>query len=669
MSKNDILKEEIDYLNKCKDIINNKIVSNDSRIKEIVDSIDSSLYDYFNGDVKKATDEAHIIHSDDFVQLSRELLNEKSHLSLLVKENTYLEKMKGIPYFSRINFNDDSYYIGISSLFNDNNDLMIVDWRAPIADLYYESMIGDTYYKLENGKLIKGNLSLKRQFIIENGHLVDYIDNDLKIDDPILIKELAKSSSDKLKNIVSTIQVEQNKAIKADIYNDLLVLGVAGSGKTSVAMHRISYLIYRNSKIYNSNKIAVLSPNSYFYNYIDNILPSLGENNVMNFDITFLIEKALKKCNKNFKNKERFYIDLFNDYNLNKINIPKSKSLDDFISKEIKYYIKDINIKFYSFENSYKEICEYFSSNIKNKRLGEVIEDYHEFIINKVHKDYFKPDKKEINGLLYDIKHMFYKIDCFAILNKFLTNKYKENDALDYYDAVSLAYIVLKIYRIKDLDNYNHLVIDEIQDYSSVEMAIINMLFSCKKTMVGDLNQILSDKFDYNFKDCNKLELLNSYRSSKEIFDFINSIVPSNKSVSVMRHGNKPIINKCNDFKDEINKVIELLNSSEGTSAVICKNSKECSRWYKVLKDKINIKRVNDKCVSNVIISTIYECKGLEFDNVIIVDTDSNNYKCDIENNWLYIACSRAMHNLNLFYYGQITKFINKIDEEYYLVK
>ena len=290
----DILNKEKEYLKACFNIIDFKIEENDKNIKEIVDSIDSSLYDYFNGEIKKDTDAAHIAQNDDFYQLSKELLNEKSHLNLLIKENAYLDKMKINPYFSKINFNKEDYYIGISSLFDNENNLIIVDWRAPIADLYYESELGDTYYKLENGKVIKGILSLKRQFIMENKDLTDYIDNDLMIDDPLLIKELSRNSSDKLKNIVSTIQKEQNKAIKADIYNDLLVLGVAGSGKTSVAMHRISYLIYRNNKIYNSNKIAVLSPNSYFYNYIDSILPSLGENNVINFDITYLIEVILK---------------------------------------------------------------------------------------------------------------------------------------------------------------------------------------------------------------------------------------------------------------------------------------------------------------------------------------------------------------------------------------
>ena len=665
----DILNKEKEYLNNCLDIINFKLHENDKNIKEIVDSIDSSLYEYFNGEIKKDTDTAHIAQNDDFYQLSKELLNEKSYLNMLIKENACLDKMKINPYFSKINFNKEDYYIGISSLFDNENNLAIIDWRAPIADLYYESGLGDTYYKLENGKIIKGNLSLKRQFIIDNKELTDYIDNDLMIDDTILIKELSRNSSDKLKNIVSTIQKEQNKAIKADIYKDLLVLGVAGSGKTSVAMHRISYLIYRNNKIYNSNKIAVLSPNSYFYNYIDSILPSLGENNVMNFDITYLIEVILKKYNINFKNKERFYIDLFNDYKNNKLKEVNTVDLDKVISNEICNYIKYIDIKFYSFNNSHEDICQYFSSKLLNMGLKEAIGAYKEEILDKVYKDCFKPSKGEISALQEEINDIFYKIDCFSILNKFLNNKYKENDPLDYYDAVYLAYIILKVKNIKDFNIYNHLIIDEIQDYNNVEISIINKLFDCNKTMVGDINQKLHSTFTSEFKDYNKIELLNSYRCSKEIFDFINNLIPSNKTVSVMRSGKKPSIYKSNSFDDEIAKLTGLINNCDGTVAVICKNSKESNKWYKSLKEKIEVKRVNDKNKCNVLVCTIYECKGLEFDNVFVVDVDSNNYKYDIEKNWLYIACSRAMHNLNLLYCNEISNFISIINEKLYTKK
>jgi DNA helicase-2/ATP-dependent DNA helicase PcrA len=301
--------------------------------------------------------------------------------------------------------------------------------------------------------------------------------------------------------------------------------------------------------------------------------------------------------------------------------------------------------------------------------LKEAVEAYKEEILDKVYKEYFKPSKGEIRDLEEQIKQMFYKIDCFAILNKFLHNKYKENDPLEYYDAVYLAYIILKVRNIKDFNIYNHLIIDEIQDYNGIELSIINKLFDCKKTMVGDINQKLYSDFTSQFNDCNKLELLNSYRCSKEIFDFINNLIPSNKTISVMRNGNKPLIYKEKDFNGELNKVLALINSSEGTIAVICKNSKESNKLYKSLKEKIEVKRVNDKNKCNVLVCTIYECKGLEFDNVIVVDVDSNNYKYNIEKNWLYIACSRAMHNLNLLYCNNISSFIADINKDLYVEK
>lgn len=653
------------YLDDCKKQININISNNNKQIREISNSIDSSLYDFFKSEDNKGTDYEHMSSNDDFAMLSRDLLDEKSTWEILLKQNSYLEKMKKFPFFSKITFDKEDYYLGINTLFDSNNNIMIVDWRAPIADLYYESKVGDTYYKTERN-IIKGNLSLKRQFIIEKGTLIDYIDNNLMIDDPLLLNELSKNSSDKLKNIVSTIQLEQNKAIKADIDKNLLVLGVAGSGKTSVAIHRISYLIYRNSKEYSSNKIAILSPNSFFFNYIDNILPSLGEDNVINYDISYLIDIIIKNYNLRIEGKEKYFANLFDNYNKMKPIINNKKVLDEFIAKEIVKYIKDIDFKIYTLNISHKEICNYFSKNMIDNRLGQVIRSFKISILDYLNNNLIKISKEEKLRIFNDINHMFNKINCLSILNNFLGTNYKEKDTLEYYDGVYLAYIILKIHKVKEFYGFNHLVIDEVQDYSNVELEIINMLFGCNKTVVGDINQIINMKFEYEFKNYNKIELLNSYRSSKEIFDFISCLIPASDTISVMRHGNKPIIEKCLNFEDEHNKLLMLINSYKGTTLIICKNKKEMDKWYSLLKNELELKKVNEKNNCKVIISTIYECKGLEFDNVIVLDVNDNNYSIDIESNWLYIACSRAMHNLHLFYYGKISRFINNINKQFY---
>lgn len=656
--------KESEHLDSCVKIIEKNIVFNNSKIKELIDSIDTSLNEYFNGDNKSNVDYASIGQSDEFAALSRDLLNEKSFLDLLLKENARLEKMRKSPFFAKVVFNGEDYYIGISTVF-DGEDIVIVDWRAPLADLYYESELGEAFYKVKN-KVIKGQLSLKRQFIIENGKLVDYVDGNLSIDDPILISELSKNGEDKLKNIVSTIQMEQNKAIKASVDDDLLVIGVAGSGKTSVAIHRISYLIYKNSEIYSSNKIAMLSPNNFFFHYIDNILPSLGEDNVINFDISYLIDMVLSRYGYKCLKKDDFYEKLFDNYNEKNAFVYGKEAIDEVVSKSIKRFIKDTDLIMYGFCITYQEICDFFAKNIVNHRLATVITMFKKYVLEKLEQENVCMSKEEKKEVFEAINHIFLKFDYLDILNELVDNKYQENDVLEFYDGVYLAYIILKIHRLKIFDNFNHLVIDEVQDYSGIEMEIINMLLGCKKTMVGDINQKLNVIDEAHIKNCTRLELLHSYRSSKQIFDFINSLIVSDKTASVLRDGNKPVVSKCLDFDREVQRTAEIINMSKGSVAVICKNNIEKEKWYGALKNKVNIKKIKSKDNGRAVISTIYECKGIEFDNVIVVDVDKNNYVKNIENNWLYIACSRAMHNLYLLYCGDKSNFIKSVNGNYY---
>lgn len=657
--------KESNHLTECIKVIENNIVFNNNKIADLMDSIDTSLNEYFNGENRNNVDYTSIGKSDEFAVLSRDLMNEKSFLDLLLKENVRLEKMRKSPFFAKIIFNDEEYYIGISTVF-DGEEIVVVDWRAPIANLHYESELGDASYKVKD-KEVKGILSLKRQFIIENGKLIDYVDGNLKIDDPILIKELSKKGEDKLKNIVSTIQLEQNKAIRASVDDDLLVIGVAGSGKTSVAIHRISYLIYKNSEIYSSNRIALLSPNNFFFNYIDNILPSLGEDNVINFDIAFLIDSIIGKYGYKCLKKDKFYEKLFNDFNENDAKVFDKRIIDMAVSKSISKYIKNIDLSMYGLCIGHEEICAFFEKNIINNRLSSVITMFKKHVLDVLVKENIYMSKEEKKEVFETINHMFLKFDFLGILNVLLNGKYKENDVLEFYDAVYLSYIILKIHKLNIFDKFNHLVIDEIQDYSGIEMEVINMLFGCKKTMVGDINQKLNLVDEIYSKNCTKLELLHSYRSSKQIFEFINCLISSEKNVSVLREGDKPRVFKCLDYFDETNKVVELIGGSEGNVAVICKNEAEKEKWYDYLRDKVKVKKVNSKEDCRVVISTVYECKGIEFDNVVVVDVDLNNYDKEIENNWLYIACSRAMHSLNLLYCGKKSKFIEVVNKEYYL--
>ena len=221
-----------------------------------------------------------------------------------------LKKIKGKPYFARIDFTAkgeklEKLYIGkLSILDSESQKPIIIDWRAPISNLYYDGRIGESSYESPGGK-VDGDISLKRQYFIEDGELLKYSDIDLKANDELLQVALEEKADDRLKNIVATIQGEQNDIIRADMNKALIVQGVAGSGKTTIALHRIAYLIYNYEKEFNPEDFMIIAPNKFFLNYISNVLPDLGVENVKQYtfeDLAYeIIGKKLKISDSNEK--------------------------------------------------------------------------------------------------------------------------------------------------------------------------------------------------------------------------------------------------------------------------------------------------------------------------------------------------------------------------------
>ena len=209
------------------------------------------------------------------------MLEEKDKLE---KEIVSLTKAKLKPYFARIDFqsktNFDKCYIGKKGVTDCDNNVITVDWRSPIASVYYDANIGDCEYSSPSG-IIKGNLLLKRQYTIENGNLINYNDVDTVSNDELLKPYLSVSADNRLKNIVSTIQSEQNKIIREKMNKNLVIQGVAGSGKTTVALHRIAYLVYNNRNLFKPSDYMVIGPNRFFVSYISSILPDLDVNGVI----------------------------------------------------------------------------------------------------------------------------------------------------------------------------------------------------------------------------------------------------------------------------------------------------------------------------------------------------------------------------------------------------
>lgn len=282
----------------------------------------------------------------------------KAHLMYLgEKKLKELKKMRQKPYFARLDFKEknepkEELYIGKLSLIDkDTHRPIIIDWRAPIANLYYDGRIGKAEYECLN-EVIEGDILLKRQFIIENGKLEKYSDIDLTTNDELLQDALGQNADSRLRNIVSTIQEEQNKIIRANMFKPLIVQGVAGSGKTTIALHRIAYLIYNYEKEFNPEEFMIIAPNKFFLNYISEVLPDLGVENVKQYtfeDFAYeIIGKKLKISDDNEK-----LVQIVNNKNVTKnllIQESKFKSSIRF-KKIIDNYLENLEKNFLPHED------------------------------------------------------------------------------------------------------------------------------------------------------------------------------------------------------------------------------------------------------------------------------------------------------------------------------
>ena len=602
------------------------------------------------------------------------MLEEKYRLEREIKS---IEKAIDTPYFARIDFeskNNDICYIGKKGVSDYDNNIITIDWRAPISSLYYDSNIGVTSYISPDGE-IKGVLNLKRQYKIENGKLISFNDVDTVANDELLKPYLSVSADNRLKNIVSTIQSEQNKIIREKMDKNLIIQGVAGSGKTTVALHRIAYLVYNNKNLYKASDYMVIGPNKFFVSYISGILPDLDVNGVKEYTMDELMLKYLD---------EKYLINNSLDNIKEKDEVAKFKTSME-IKQEIDSYFKNLEIlpnidfcingiKILSKEfikNVYEEINKKTFKSIKCRierlilLLNKYIENNKEKIIfnlikNEVDKDIINQIKNNINSNLKKY---------FAVLNKKVKDIYidilKQNNInikninrnqLDIEDIPSLIYIKYKLSGSDIFNNYKHIVVDEAQDYGVFNFYVLKKIFkNATFSIYGDLAQSLYSYRSLNnweslntiFKDLEILKLNKSYRTTIEIMDEankINELLNIDKAIPVIRHGDKVEYTK----KDMIELINELKNKYK-TIAIITKTQEEANILYEGIKKYIDINLINSSNLnynSNINILPSYLSKGLEFDSVIITNKDKYIKESILDMKLLYVSMTRALHKL-----------------------
>lgn len=627
-----------------------------------------------------------------------------------------LEKMIKSPYFARIDFKFDDedefekIYIGRSSLRkNSYQEMYVYDWRSPIASIFYRFMTGEAFYDAPCGR-VTGELNLKRQYEIKNGKLEYFFDSDVQIVDEFLRQLLSQNTTAKMKAIVETIQHEQDVVIR-DMENDLLMVqGVAGSGKTSIALHRAAYLMYQGLQTkLSANNIMIISPNSIFEQYISNVLPELGEDNVISSVFEDILSALL--IGRKIQSRNDFLEDLivnskYKEISRNSIEFKTSS----FFREILDQFLIDIPRQWIEFEDVYYEgKCVVSRQILKDKILGRTetplgikLEQLEDYILEQIfgtgkgrgHKEeknlikqeiqkFIKIDIVELYKILFSNEAYFYSLLQNSNLSQGIksiweyTRENLEADRLYYDDAIAIAYLYLKIYGTNKYKNIKQVVIDEAQDYYPLQYEIFNLLFSnAKFTILGDMKQTLAKKEDISFyeqiqkilnkKKSSLIMLDKSFRCTNEILNFsLKFIEQSSQIKSFNRNGDSPkvyIADNSEIFIDEIVKEINLCQEKGFQSiCLICKTEKNSIYLFNKIKHKLDIQLIKNGSVSDlqgVFILPVYMSKGLEFDAVLICDADSQNYHDEDDKNLLYVACTRALHKLSLFCENEVSPLI-----------
>ncbi|MBR2832841.1 MAG: AAA family ATPase [Bacilli bacterium] len=685
------LEAEKSYLKQVLKVLNETVNKNDESIQGQMEHI-NEMKKYIWTSLTEM-DDTEI--ADGMYEVNSNVAYANNRLANLQKLKKSIEN----PYFGRIDFKSDkskssevkSIYVGLNSI-NQDLDHYVFDWRTPIASLFYNYGTGKASYEAPAGT-INGEITLKRQYKIANGKIERCFDSDLNIDDDYLQEILSTASSEKMTNIVNTIQKEQNEIIRNVVDKYLIVQGIAGSGKTSVALHRIAYLLYEQKDL-TSNNVLIFSPNNVFSEYISNVLPELGEENVL--QTTF--SDFSKSYIKDYKNIESFteFIERYykkEDNNVEEFNIIKFKLSNEFMAMLdtcINEYKKSI-----SFERGLNvngrivtkhDLNQMFHEKLSRLPLPERLDILSENLCDtgglpyKYKKEIRKKLNEMINGDL-SIKNLYQNIissDTFKELAGLKENtEFKRRKKLSFEDLIPLMYLNFEINGYPRGNTIKHVIIDEAQDYSLLQLKMLKRIFDrASFTILGDIHQTINPYYMYdNLNEINSIfdnkgkyiELNKTYRSSEEIIQYTNKILGIDNACSVRKSNTIPVVLEDVD-REKLsiylkNEIETMKANGMKKIAIITKNNKQTLDIYNELKEQIeDLSLVDEKVpkgITDVVVLPSYISKGLEFDGVIAYTDDKHHYQ-EKDKYLFYVVCTRAQHSLTVYNQKTLVKGKNR---------
>lgn len=615
-----------------------------------------------------------------------------------------MERSRKKPYFGRIDFTDsklakeECYYIGKTAITRDDAELVVIDWRAPIASVYYESSLGTCKYSVKGEQTYEIDLSRKRTYEIENDELKDFYDSDVVANDDLLTKYLAKNKRAVLSDIIATIQQEQNEIIRKKPQHNVIVQGGAGSGKTTVAMHRISYILYNYELEYKPKDFYIIGSNRILLNYITGILPDLDVYGISQMTMEQLFIRLL-------------YEDWDQKYMVKKLEREDKMAcvkgsfswfhdLENFCRRYEWAYIsrKDIFAEkthhLLMSQKTIEALLKEFDYLSLPDKLDKLTEHLIAKVENEIYGKYYTYPPDEQKALLKYYRTYFgkreWKGSIFELYDDFLREQNEKGypvllpgESFDLYDLAALAYLYKRIKETEIIQEASHVVIDEAQDFGMMVYGALKYCMSkCTFTIMGDVSQNIY--FDYGLADWEELKglmlpgefdyfglLRKSYRNTVEISNYaINILQHGNFPIypvePIIRHGNEVRTIQCKNENEQVREaadiVLEWQKSKYETIAVICRDEEEAGRLSKELCKRVNIREFDaqtEEFGSGVMLLPIEYAKGLEFDAVLLWGVDDRNYPAeDGFVRLLYVAATRALHELAVLYTGKLTDLI-----------
>ena len=600
------------------------------------------------------------------------------------------KKMQDSPFFGRVDFRYDgdeeaeTFYIGIGNLSESAGSLPLVyDWRAPVSGLFYDYDKGSASYEAPSG-IFEGEVTSKWQYKIRKGKMLYEFESDVKIDDEILGAELGSNGEVQLKNIVRTIQKEQNEIIRNTKDKIMVIQGAAGSGKTSVALHRIAYLLYHDRENLKSSNVLILSPNGVFADYISHILPELGEENIREMSFDLFAYRELKDivgdCEDRYDQIEHTVL------NPKIQDICREKQSPEFVSKLDGFVLRleDELMNFRDVEYrgctlSEKEIIDLFYFKFLDVPLLSRMHSVAEYFIDQVEtlrdRDLSDEEREEV---MECFRSMYETRDCYVLYSRFLEKEgYRplphcqiEKRRLRYEDVYPVLYLKYTLYQCRNHHGIKHVVVDEMQDYSWIQYLLIHKMFPCRMTILGDKAQTMEDETQDVLKflpkifgkDIRKIVMNRSYRNTMEVAQYANHLTGIEDMELFERHGEPVDERTFSSTEEALETVLEKwLNRREEfeTEALIFLTEREAEHAFLYIEKRLKEiapEAENQLCYMNrdsqsfkkgLTVTTFYLAKGLEFDQVfgIFEEDRESGLQCQAK----YITATRALHELHMY--------------------